>query len=235
MKNNKIIIIPTYNEAKNISTLLKEILSLYSDIDLVVVDDNSPDKTGEIVEEFALKDKRVKCLHREKKEGIGPAYIAGFKYATTRDYEYIVQMDADFSHDPRYIEPLINLAKDYDCVIGSRYVKGGGTENWGRLRKMISKLGSFYARTVSGVLINDFTSGLKCFRKNAVEQIEFETIASKGYAFNIETVIRLHKNKARIKELPITFRERSSGKSKMSLAIILEAITKVWGFKYYLR
>jgi len=231
MDSKKIVIIPTYNEANNILALLEKILSLYKDIDILIVDDNSPDKTGDIIERFALTEKSVKCLRREKKEGIGPAYIAGFQYALNNNYEYIIQMDADLSHHPKYIKPLIDLAKDYDCVIGSRYVTGGGTEHWSISRKLISRLGSFYARTISRVPAQDFTSGFRCFKNQALKQIQFATITSKGYAFNIETTIRLHKNRLKIKELPIIFKERTSGRSKMSLAIILEAITKVWGFK----
>jgi len=230
MDSNKIIVIPTYNESKSILALLNEILSLYRDVDVVVVDDNSPDKTGDIVDELAVTNTRVKCLHRGKKEGIGPAYLAGFRYAVSRKYEYIVQMDADFSHHPSYIRSLIDLAKDSDCVIGSRYVKGGGTQRWGILRRLISRLGSFYARAVSRVPVHDFTSGFKCFRGDVLEQIKFETITSKGYAFNIETTVRLHRSGFKIKELPIIFRERSSGRSKMSIAIFFEAIIKVWDF-----
>jgi dolichol-phosphate mannosyltransferase len=228
MANNVLIVIPTYNEADTISSLLSEITGIYPVADILVVDDNSPDGTGGIVEELARKDSRIMCLHRSRKEGIGPAYIAGFKEALKRGYSYILQMDADFSHDPKYIPELFKLAKEYDLVIGSRYVQGGGTRNWGIIRRLISRFGSLYAKLILGLKINDLTGGFKCFNKRVLESIELDDVKSKGYVFQIEMTYRAHRKGFRIKEFPIIFTDRRMGQTKMSRSIFFEAFINVW-------
>ena len=228
MINNALIIIPTYNEKDTISDLLLKIGGIYPSADILVVDDNSPDGTGEIVEKLAKKDNRITCLHRSHKDGIGPAYIAGFKEALKRGYSYILQMDADFSHDPKYIPWLFKLAKEYDLVIGSRYIRGGGTRNWGIIRRLISRLGSLYAKLILGLQINDLTGGFKCFNRKVLESIELDDVKSKGYVFQIEMTYRAHRKGFKIEEYPIIFTDRRVGQTKMSRSIFFEAFINVW-------
>ncbi len=227
MNANKIVIIPTYNEAGTIRDLIKEIFRFCPDTDILVVDDNSPDGTGEIVEKSAQADKRIRCLHRQKKEGIGRAYAAAFKEIIKEDYAYIAQMDADFSHKPEYVPHMFELAAEYDVVIGSRYVNGGQIENWGVLRRLVSRCGSFYAKVILGLPVNDLTGGFKCFRKSVLEKMDVDKILTRGYAFQIETTFRAYRQGARIKEFPIVFSERRAGKTKMSGSIVLEAVLTV--------
>ena len=231
MEKDKIIVIPTYNESDTIESLISEVLKIQPDADILIVDDNSPDGTGRLIDRLSGRDSRVRCLHRLLKEGIGPAYIEGFKKAMSEGYRYILQMDADFSHNPKYIQELFSLAKTYDVVIGSRYTKGGGIENWGIIRRLISRFGSVYAKLVLGIPVSDLTGGFKCFKRQVLEQIGLDDIASKGYAFQIEMTFRAHRKGFRVKEFPIIFSDRRAGQTKMSGAIFLEAAINVWKFK----
>lgn len=222
-----IVCIPTYNERENIESIVREVLRV-APVDVLIVDDNSPDGTGAVADMLAEKDPRVHVLHRAKKEGLGRAYLAAFRWALDRPYRYIFEMDADFSHQPRYLPEFLRAIEDADLVLGSRYVEGGGTENWSAVRKVISKGGSLYARTVLGVNVADFTGGFKCFRREALEALDLDGIETTGYAFQIELTYRLSKLGFRIREIPIVFYERVAGKSKMNKRIVTEAMTKVW-------
>lgn len=226
-KHDRIVIVPTYNELEVISDLIKGVFRAVPDLDVLVVDDNSPDGTGEIVNGLAHGDERVNCLHRAKKEGIGPAYIEGFKWAIDRGYELIVQMDADFSHDPAYIPRFLELMDEYDVVIGSRYVKGGKIGDWGLIRKFVSRCGSLYAKLILALPVNDLTGGFKCFRRKILEDIKLDEIRTHGYAFQIETTFKAFRQGARIKEFPITFSDRRIGKTKMTGDIFREAVFSV--------
>ena len=228
--NNMLVIIPTYNELDNIEIILKETFQLNLGIDILVVDDNSPDKTYEKVQELIDKDIYQNQLHlivREKKDGLARAYITGFKYALEREYKYIVEMDADMSHNPKYLKDFKESIKEYDLVIGSRYVEGGGVVNWSFIRKLISFGGSFYARTILGIKIQDVTGGFKCFRREVLESIDFDNLITAGYAFQIEMNYRSAIMGYKIKEVPIIFEDRVAGVSKMSKKIFIEALLKV--------
>jgi dolichol-phosphate mannosyltransferase len=228
--NNMLVIIPTYNELDNIEIILKQTFQLNLGIDILVVDDNSPDKTYEKVQELIDNDIYNKQLHlivREKKDGLARAYITGFEYALEREYKYIVEMDADMSHNPKYLKDFLENIKEYDLVIGSRYVKGGGVVNWSFIRKLISFGGSFYARTILGIKIQDVTGGYKCFRREVLESINFDELIVTGYAFQIEMNYRSAIMGYKIKEVPIIFEDRVAGVSKMSKKIFIEALWKV--------
>ena len=225
--NPKLVIVPTYNEAEVIESFIGEVLRAYPDTDVLIVDDNSPDGTGGIVDRLSREEPRIHCLHRSQKQGIGPAYIDGFKWAIQKGYEYIIQMDADFSHDPKYLPSLFKLAKKYDLVIGSRYVKGGGIENWGVIRKIISRCGSLYAHIILALPVNDLTGGFKCWKKDTLKKIDLDNIATRGYGFQIETTFRAYKKGASIKEFPIVFTDRRVGETKMSRDIFIEAMISV--------
>lgn len=232
-QNYCLVIVPTYNESMNIERLLAAILAQGPQFDILVVDDNSPDGTGDIVARIAEQTPRVQLLRRSGKLGLGTAYIAGFKYALQRNYAYIVQMDGDFSHRPEYLPYLLLHAEDgLDLVIGSRNVIGGGTLNWPRYREFISKGGSLYARLVLNMPIYDCTGGFKCFRAAALQQIDLDLITSNGYAFQIEMNYRAHQAGLKIKEMPIIFVEREAGVSKMSNRIIREAAWKVLRLRF---
>ena len=219
-----LIIIPTYNESENIKLIIGKILNLNKDYDILVVDDNSPDKTYEIVKELSKVHNCIKLLKRSKKEGLGKAYCAGFKYALKNKYLKIVQIDADLSHDPHDINVLVETADDYDLVIGSRYVSGIRIINWPLNRLILSYFANIYARIFTGMDIKDCTGGFKCFRSNIINEINLDKINSHGYSFQIEINYIATKNKCKIKELPIIFTERKNGISKMSKKIIIEAI-----------
>lgn len=231
MAGDKVVLIPTYNESDTIKETVSEVLKICPDTDIIVIDDNSPDGTGEIVDALAHSDKRIRCIHRKRKEGLGPAYLEGFKTALQNGYEYIVQMDADFSHDPKHLPEFFETIKNYDLIIGSRYISGGGVKNWGIARRLLSKFGSLYARSILSINIHDLTGGFKCCRRNVLESIDIDTIASKGYAFLIEMTYRTYKKGFRIKEIPIIFTERRTGQTKMSASIIFEAMVNVWKFR----
>jgi dolichol-phosphate mannosyltransferase len=227
--NRALVCIPTYNEADNLEPITQAVLKAEPRVDILVVDDNSPDGTGKLADALAAKEPRIRVLHREKKEGLGRAYLAAFRWALAEGYTYIIEMDADFSHDPRYLPGLLDAAEaDADLVLGSRYVTGGGTVNWGIGRKAISRGGSLYARTILGVGINDLTGGFKCFHRRVLESIELDAVKSTGYAFQIELTYRTLKKGFTVREIPIVFEDRRVGQSKMSRKIFLEALTMVW-------
>ena len=225
-----LIIIPTYNESDNIEKLLDLISRTDPAAHVLIVDDNSPDRTYEIVERLMQTSYpgRLFLLKRAGKLGLGTAYIAGFKWALARDYEYIFEMDADFSHDPKYLPAFLAAIEKHDLVLGSRYVPGGGVKNWGLLRKFISRGGSLYARTILGLSLRDLTGGFKCFRRQVLESIDLDAVKSNGYSFQIEMTYRARCKGFRICETPIVFEDRTAGKSKMSRKIFLEAVLMVW-------
>ena len=221
-------IMPTYNERENLSRLILEVLSADPDLDVLVVDDGSPDGTGELAESFARQTSRVRVIHRGSKQGLATAYVEGFEYALARDYELIIQMDADFSHRPQDLPRLLRAAEDADVVIGSRNVPGGRTENWSALRRLISRGGSFYARTLLKLPIQDCTSGFKCFRREVLESIDFDNLEAGGFGFQVEVNTFAARAGFRIAEVPIVFPDRAAGRSKMNWKIFLEALTLVW-------
>jgi dolichol-phosphate mannosyltransferase len=199
---------------------------------VLVVDDNSPDGTGEIADRLADSTESISVLHRDRKEGLGPAYLAGFHVALDAGAQRIVEMDADFSHDPAYLPKLIAAADHYDLVIGSRYVPGGGITDWGPMRRFISRGGSAYARLALGMPIRDLTGGFKCFRREVLESIKLDTIEARGYAFQVETTYRAIKAGFRVVEIPIVFRDRAEGTSKMSRSIVAEAMWRVPALRF---
>jgi dolichol-phosphate mannosyltransferase len=222
------LILPTYNEAPNIEGIVRAVRDkLPAERRILIVDDSSPDGTGEIADRIAAEHADVEVLHRPRKEGLGPAYIAGFHRALAADAVLILEMDADFSHDPAYLPRLLEAARNADLVIGSRYVAGGGVTEWGPLRRVISRGGSAYSRLVLGVDIRDLTGGFKCFRRTVLEAIDLDAVRARGYAFQVEMTYRAIKAGFRVVEVPIVFRERRVGASKMSRAIVAEAIWRV--------
>jgi dolichol-phosphate mannosyltransferase len=224
-----LVVVPTYNERENLARLAEETFLALPEAHLLVVDDASPDGTGDVAEELARTDARIAVIHRPGKLGLGTAYVDGFRYGLARDYDYFFEMDADFSHDPRYLPALLERAvSGADVVLGSRYTEGGGTVNWGVLRQVISRGGSLYARTILGVKVKDLTGGFKCFRRRVLETIDLCRVRSEGYSFQIEMTYRALKEGFTVEEVPIVFADRRVGKSKMSRAIFLEAIGVVW-------
>jgi dolichol-phosphate mannosyltransferase len=220
-----VVCVPTYNERDNVERMVRTLGA--HGVRVLVIDDNSPDGTGEIADRLAEELDYVDVLHRPEKQGLGPAYLAGFRRALAGDAELVLEMDCDFSHDPADVPRLVAAATDADLVIGSRYVEGGSVGNWGPLRRFVSAGGSWYARRVLGVPIRDLTAGFKCYRRAVLERIELDTITAKGYAFQIETAYRTLKAGFRVEEIPITFVDREEGGSKMSKAIVLEAVWRV--------
>jgi dolichol-phosphate mannosyltransferase len=228
-----LVIVPTYNERDNLPEIVAAVHEHLPEADLLVVDDNSPDGTGALADELAARDGKVHVLHRAGKQGLGTAYVAGFKWAldrrSGRDYQFLFEMDCDFSHDPKYLPLMLARARDgADLVLGSRYVDGGGTVNWGPMRKMISRGGSFYARTILGIGVRDVTGGFKCFRRATLEKLDLDSVSAQGYGFQIEMTYRTIKHGMRVEEIPIVFVDRRVGQSKMSKKIFLEALTLVW-------
>jgi dolichol-phosphate mannosyltransferase len=222
------LILPTYNERSNLEGVVAAAQSaLPADSQILIVDDASPDGTGQIADRLAKVHDDVRMLHRTRKEGLGPAYVAGFVEALGGGADLVIQMDADFSHDPHDLPRLIAAAKNADVVIGSRYVPGGGVADWGPLRRAISRGGSIYARAVLGTDVRDLTGGFKAIRRRVLDAIGIDTLTSRGYAFQIETTYRAIKTGFRVVELPIVFRDRHVGRSKMSKAIVLEAAWRV--------
>lgn len=228
---NTVVVVPTYNERDNIEQLVAEVFRQGPDIRLLIVDDNSPDGTGEIVDRLASGNPRLKVLHREGKLGLGSAYREGFKVALAMGAECIVEMDADFSHDPSLIPKFIAMMDTHDLVIGSRYLNGISVVNWPLRRLMLSYFASIYTRFITGLRISDCTSGYKCFRREALESIDLQTIKSDGYSFQIEMNFRCMENGFRIGEIPIIFIDRHAGTSKMSRKIVREAVLMVWKLK----
>jgi dolichol-phosphate mannosyltransferase len=223
---NATVCLPTYNERENLEAMLRALEQL--GVRVLVVDDNSPDGTGEIADRLAAELDFVSVIHRERKEGLGPAYIAGFRQALADGAELILELDCDFSHDHADVPRLIAACESgADLALGSRYVPGGGTENWGLGRRIVSWGGSFYARLLLGVGIRDLTGGFKCYRRHVLETIDLEAIDSKGYAFQIEITYRTLRKGFRVVEVPIRFADRTAGHSKMSRSIFLEAVVKV--------
>ena len=245
-----LIIIPTYNERENIGALIAQIHDALPVADVLIVDDASPDGTGQLADELAKSDSRLRVMHRSGKLGLGTAYLAGFRLALEHGYDFVFEMDADFSHDPRYLPIMLRAAggqsddasaaprgEAADIVIGSRRVPGGGTENWGLLRRCISAGGSLYARVILGALrpgtflglpVADLTSGFKCFRRRVLEALDLDSVHSEGYSFQIELTYRALRRGFVVREIPIIFVDRRAGQSKMSSRIFLEAMGVVW-------
>jgi dolichol-phosphate mannosyltransferase len=226
------VVIPTYNEAANIEGIVRAAVAELDRVApgayrILIVDDNSPDGTGQIADRLSAAQPQVEVMHRAAKTGLGHAYLAGFARALTGGAELVIEMDADFSHDPRYLGPMLDAAKEADLVLGSRYVEGGGVEDWGLLRRLISRGGGFYARKILGVQIHDLTGGFKCIHRRVLETIQLETIRAEGYVFQIEVTYRALRAGFRVKEIPIVFRDRSVGSSKMSARIAAEAMWAV--------
>ena len=221
-----VVCLPTYNERENLEPMLRALGD--KGVQVLVVDDNSPDGTGELADRFASELDYVDVLHRERKEGLGPAYLAGFRRALTEGAELILEMDCDFSHDPADVPRLIAAVESgADLALGSRYVTGGSVGNWGAIRRFVSAGGSWYARVLLGVGIHDLTGGFKCYRRRVLETIDLDAIESKGYAFQIETTYRALRAGFRVEEIPIHFVDREEGGSKMSKSIVLEGMWKV--------
>ena len=217
--------LPTYDERENLELMVRALREL--GLAVLVIDDSSPDGTGDLADRLAAELDHVEVLHRERKEGLGPAYLAGFRRVLAGDAELIVQIDCDFSHDPADVPRLVEAAREADLVLGSRYVAGGSVQNWGFVRRLVSAGGSLYARVLLGVGIRDLTGGFKCFRREVLEAIDLDAVSSRGYAFQIETTYRALRAGFQVVEVPITFVDRERGGSKMSRGIVLEAIWKV--------
>jgi len=224
-----VICLPTYNERENLEPMVRALARVLdtSQDRVLVIDDSSPDGTGEVADRLAAELPWVSVLHRESKEGLGPAYIAGFRRALADGAELVLEMDCDFSHDPQDVLRLIEAAGDADLVLGSRYANGGGTENWGLLRRFVSRGGCLYAQVLLGVRVRDLTGGFKCFRRGTLEAIDLDALSARGYAFQIETTYRALRAGLRVTEVPIRFVERRAGDSKMTGSIVTEAIWKV--------
>jgi dolichol-phosphate mannosyltransferase len=220
-----VVCLPTYNERENLEPMLRALGG--KSVHVLVIDDSSPDGTGELADRLADELDYVSVLHRPEKEGLGPAYIAGFRHALAEGAELVLEMDCDFSHDPADVPRLVAAADDADLVLGSRYVDGGGVRNWGIVRRVISAGGSWYARVLLGARVRDLTGGFKCYRRRVLETIDLDAVHSKGYAFQIETTYRALRAGFRVVEVPITFVDREDGVSKMSRTIVAEAIWKV--------
>jgi len=227
-----VICLPTYDERENLGPIVSAIHAVVPDVDVLVVDDDSPDGTGRLADALAADDPRVHVLHRAAKQGLGKAYLAGFAWALERGYGLVLEMDADFSHDPRHLPALLAAAGSADVVLGSRYVPGGGTVSWGLGRRLVSRGGSAYARAVLGVRVRDLTGGFKCFRREVLEAIDLASVECTGYAFQIELTYRALRRGFRVVEIPIVFADRRVGQSKMSRAIVVEAIRKVWSMRF---
>jgi dolichol-phosphate mannosyltransferase len=228
-----LIITPTYNERENLPELTAGIFAELPEANLLVVDDASPDGTGDVADAMASTDSRVHVMHRAGKQGLGTAYLAGFAWAIEHGYDYILQMDADLSHDPRYLPDFLRaLDEGADLAIGSRNIPGGGVEGWGPVRHFISKGGSFYSRVILGLGVRDLTSGYKAFRQTLLQSIDLADVSSRGYSFQIEVTYRAILRRFRVVEVPITFVDRRAGQSKMSGSIFAEAVLMVWRLRW---
>jgi dolichol-phosphate mannosyltransferase len=228
-----LVVIPTFNERESIAAILTAILEQNLGLDVLVVDDGSPDGTAQIVKERAVSDDRIHLIERKGKQGLGTAYVAGFKYAIERGYDYAFEMDADFSHDPKVLPRLLAEIETHDFVLGSRYVKGGAVRNWPLKRLLLSRFASYYTRAITWMPIHDPTGGFKCFRIEVLKAIDLDQVRSGGYSFQIEMNFKAWKKGFRYKEVPIVFADREQGTSKMSKTIIWEAVFVVWklGFR----
>lgn len=227
-----IIIIPTYNELNNIQKLIPILRSEYPAVDILVVDDNSPDGTGKAVKNIAAKDPAVKLIEREGKLGLGTAYVRGFKYMLENGYDVAIEMDADFSHDPKEVKTFLKEIEEYDLVLGSRYIKGVNVVNWPMSRLLLSYFANVYTKVITGMPICDATGGYKCFRREVLQAIDLDKITSNGYSFQIEMNFKAWKKGFKIKEIPIIFVDRADGSSKMSKKIVYEAIFMVWKLRF---
>lgn len=227
-----LVIVPTYNEAENVRPLLEAIFAKAPDVNVLVVDDGSPDGTGQIVSEIAQHDQRVHLLARTKKDGLGKAYIAGFQWGLAKSFEALVEMDADFSHRPEDLVKLLEAIKQNDFVVGSRYVSGGATKNWSLLRKIISRGGSLYSRMILGFPLNDWTGGFNAWTRKALETIRLDSVKSNGYSFQIELKYKALRGGCKGTEVPILFEDRRVGQSKMSSKILIEALYRVWLIRF---
>ena len=232
--NPALVVVPTYNERDNVEPLVRAVLAADPRVDVLIVDDASPDGTGEVADRLAALEPRVRVMHRAAKDGLGRAYLEAFARAWSDGYTYVVQMDADFSHAPADVPRLLDaVAHDRaDLVLGSRRVKGGGTRNWGPLRRLISAGGSLYARFILGVPVNDLTGGFKCFHRRLLETVDLRAVRSSGYSFQVEMTYRAVRRGLRVLELPILFEDRRVGHSKMSRAIFVEAVGMVWRLRW---
>lgn len=229
MNNLKsLVIIPTYNEMENIPRLIPAVLSQDESIDILIIDDNSPDGTANYVEQITQNNTRVHLIKRSGKLGLGTAYITGFKYALQNNYDYVFEMDADFSHDPNEIRNFLEAIKNNDLVLGSRYIHGVRVLNWPMRRLLLSFFASVYTRIITGMPVRDATGGFKCFRRKVLEAIDLDKIKSNGYSFQIEMTFKAYKKGFKFVEIPIVFVDRVKGKSKMSKKIVFEAVTMVW-------
>ncbi len=232
MAASDLVLLPTYNERENVERIVPAILAALPDAHVLVIDDNSPDGTGALADAIAAREPRMRVLHRPRKEGLGRAYVAAFRAALAEPCVRIYTMDADFSHDPKYLRELRAATEEVDVSVGSRYVRGGGALGWGALRKVISRGGNLYARLVLAVPYHDLTGGFRCWRRGVLEAIRIDTLRSDGYAFQIETLYRAHRGGYRVREVPIVFRDRTRGRSKMTLRIIMEAWPRVLELRY---
>lgn len=227
-----LIIIPTYNELSNIQKLINQLRSTYPSIDLLIVDDNSPDGTGKTVTELSESDPQIKLIEREGKLGLGTAYVRGFKYVIENKYDLAIQMDADFSHDPKEIKQFLKHIEENDVVIGSRYIKGVNVVNWPMSRLLLSYFANIYTKVITGMPICDATGGYKCWRREVLEAINLDKITSNGYSFQIEMNFKAWQKGFKLKEIPIIFVDRTDGSSKMSKKIVHEAIFMVWKLRF---
>lgn len=227
-----IVIIPTYDELHNIQKLIPELLELYSDLDILVVDDNSPDGTGDYVSKISETNDKIKLIRREGKQGLGTAYVAGFKYMLKNNYDVAIQMDADYSHDPREIANFLKNIEENDLVIGSRYVQGVNVINWPMQRLLLSYFANIYTKIITGLPLKDSTGGFKCFRREVLQAINLDEIKSNGYSFQIEMNYKAWIKGFKLKEISIIFMDRVAGTSKMSKKIVREAIFRVWKLRF---
>jgi len=227
-----LIIMPTFNELENLELIIAAVQEVMPDVHFLIIDDGAPDGTGELADKLAAADDRLNVMHRKGKLGLGTAYLAGFKWALERDYEAIWEMDADFSHKPEYLPVMLEALQSADMVVGSRYVSGGGTENWGLIRKLVSRGGGIYARTVLGMKVRDLTAGFVVYRRSTLEAIDLDAVGAAGYSFQIELKYRVHKAGLKIAEVPIVFPDRVRGESKMSGGIFLEALLLTWKLRF---
>ncbi len=227
-----LIIIPTYNEKENIKDITSAVLALPHDFEVLIVDDNSPDSTGDIADRLSENDPRIHVLHRAEKQGLGPAYIAGFRWGLSREYDLFFEMDADFSHRPDYLNDFMEAIKDTDLVLGSRYISGVNVINWPLGRLLISYFANRYSQLVTGLPVRDATGGFKCFRRKVLESIDLDMVKSTGYAFQIEMSMRAASKGFIVREIPIVFYDRSKGTSKMSFRIAWEAAYMVWKLRF---
>ena len=231
MIDRTVVVIPTFNERDTLPSIIERVRASAPDADILVVDDNSPDGTGSLADRLAVDDPHVHVMHRLGKEGLGAAYLAGFAWALQHDYDVIVEMDADGSHQPEQLPDLLAALEEADLVLGSRWVRGGGTKNWSKAREMLSRGGNRYTRVLLGMPVHDATGGFRAFRAQTLRQLDLHEVASQGYCFQVDLAWRAAQRGLRITEVPITFVERTAGESKMSQRIVAEALWRVtvWG------